>query len=244
MSFEEKIKKIAGDREHGSSVLVDHICQELASLERDPAYEKRLKWAFRELRKIDESMVVVHHLLDSLEPCIGPDFPDELKAYESRWRNIHRDIARHLLEKQDFTGQTVLMHSHSGMLIGVAAEVAGQAEGLHVWQTRSEPGGEGESQYQELRSRDIKAWLIEDERLPDIVARLDAAWLGVDQFNDEFFVNKLGSRRIVGLMQSVQKPVFVLGDSRKKVHQLKFSEEIFEKTPFGQNVFLITESSE
>ncbi|WP_404364184.1 hypothetical protein [Marinobacter sp.] len=241
MSFEEKIKQIAGDRQHGSSVLVDHICQELAALEQDSDYEKRLKWAFRELRKIDDSMAVVHHLLDSLEPCIGPDFPDELKAYESRWNNIHRDIARRLLEKQDFTGQTVLMHSHSGMLIGIAAEVSAKVEGLNVWQTRSEPGGEGESQYQELRSRGINAQLIEDDRLPDIVSRLDAAWLGVDQFSDEFFVNKVGSRRIVELMQSVEKPVFVLGDSRKKVSELDFSEEIFEKVPFGGNVHLVTE---
>lgn len=242
MSFEEKIKQIAGDKQHGSSVLVDHICQELGALEQGSDYERRLKWAFRELRKIDDSMVVVHHLLDSLEPCIGPGFPEELKAYESRWKNIHRDIARRLLEKQDFTGQTVLMHSHSGMLIGIAAEVAAQVEHLHVWQTRSEPGREGESQYQELRSRGINAQLIEDDRLSDIISRLDAAWLGVDQFNDEFFVNKVGSRRIVELMQSVEKPVFVLGDSRKKVHQLEFSEEVFEKTPFGDNVFMITES--
>lgn len=242
MSFEDRIRAIANDREHGSSVLVDRICAEFRALQSEENAEHRLRWAFHQLRQIDASMVVVHHLLDTLEPHVGSDFFAELAAYESRWQHIDQAIADKLLAHRDFSGNTLITHSHSGILARVIRLLAGRVKGLQVCQTRSEPGGEGELQYRELQKAGLDVRLVNDADLPELASETDTAFLGTDQYNNDYFVNKIGSRRIVESMQALGKPTFVLGDSRKKVEDLKFSTNLFEKTPFGAGVILVTES--
>jgi translation initiation factor 2B subunit (eIF-2B alpha/beta/delta family) len=187
-------------------------------------------------------MAVVHHLLDNLEPYVGGDFFAELAAYESRWQNIEQAIADNLLAKEHFSGKTVIIHSHSGMLTGVVALIAARVGGLEVRQTRSEPGGEGELQYRELQQNGIAVDLIDDSEVPAMAQEADTAFLGPDQYTDEYFVNKVGSGRIVESMRALGKPTFVLGDSRKKMDELHFSPEVFEKTAFDDHVILVTES--
>lgn len=241
MSFEDRIRQIVNDREHGSSVLVNRICEQLHSLEGHPNDQERLRWAFDQLRYIDTSMVVVHHLLDSLEPHIESGFFSQLDAYEKKWKDPHRQVAENLMALEDWSDATVLLHSHSGMLIRVACAINRNVRNLKFLQTRSEPGGEGGKQCRELVAQGVDVKLVEDQELDDVAETLDGAWLGTDQYNDSHFVNKVGSRQIVRALQVHNKPVYVLGDSRKKVGRLEFSEEVFEKTPLDNGVVLITE---
>lgn len=241
MSFENRIAEITGDREHGSSVLVDRICSAFQSLAQAEDSRERLRWAFGELRRIDSSMVIVHHLLDTLEPHIGGEFFDRLAAYTAHWQGIEEDIARRLLKTRDLTDHTLLLHSHSGTLVAVISHLATQVKGLHILQTRSEPGGEGEHQCRQLMDKGISVELIADNQVADRVDDLDAACLGADQYNDEAFVNKVGSAAIVDVLAAARKPVFVLTDSRKKVEKLDFSAELFEACDRGPSVNLVTE---
>lgn len=240
MTFEDRIEAIVSDRRHGSSWLVERICTELGQLARARESTRKLTWAFARLRDIDPSMAVVHHLLDTLEPCIGGDFAGQLAAYEAHWRHLDRAIAGELLERMDWHHRRVLTHSHSGVLIRVARQVASRVQGLELWQTRSEPGGEGELQYRELRDAGIAARLIDDADLPGAAPHLDAAWLGMDQYSDTAFVNKRGSGAIVDTFTALARPVFVLGDCRKKVTSLRYSRELFEAVPFTEGVLLVT----
>lgn len=240
-TFEDTIEAIVNDREHGSSMLADQICVELKRLTGDSRQTQRLSWAFDRLRTIDRSMVVVHHLLDALEPYIGNHFFAWLSVYEARWLGLDNAIAERLIKRMNWRHQRVLTHSHSGMVIRVVAKVARQVPGLEIWQTRSEPEGEGALQYQTLRDAGITARLVEDADLSTLVGELDAAWLGMDQYNETHFVNKRGSRRIVAALGALDRPTFVLGDSRKKLPKLRYSGDLFEKTPFADGAVLVTE---
>lgn len=241
MSFENRIEAIVDDREHGSSVLVERICSAFESLAQSDGNRERLHWAFRELRRVDSSMVVVHHFLDTLEPYIDADFFDRLAAYVAHWEGVEVDIAERLLKAQKLEGKTLLTHSHSGTLVAVISELARQLKDLRVLQTRSEPGGEGERQYRELKDRGITVELIDDDQVAERVGELDAALLGADQYTDETFVNKRGSAAIVDTLAARDKPTYVLTDSRKKVTTLDFSGELFEACTIGPSVHLVTE---
>ncbi|SFR46966.1 Translation initiation factor 2B subunit, eIF-2B alpha/beta/delta family [Marinobacter daqiaonensis] len=242
MTFDQQIDTIVADREHGSSTLVKHILQALHSLEPGPPDESRLREAFRRLRHIDPSMVVVHHLLNALEPAIGPDFFDALDAYEKRWQDVPEQISRNLAGICDWHGKRLLVHSRSGTLFEAICWLDRTFGDIQVLQTRSVPGEEGVAQYDALREAGVAVHLVEDDRIAGLAPSLDAALLGMDQFCEGAFVNKTGSRQIAGAMIQAGKPVYVLGDSRKRVDRLHYSTELFEAAPMTRGVYLVSES--
>lgn len=240
-TFEDRIHRIVADREHGSSTLVQMIIDALAEADGHCPTPSQQRWALRELKRIDHSMVVVHHLLDTLGTEPGDNLAARVRQYAQQWSGVASRITRHLLDYHDWTDAQILLHSHSGLLLKAATEVCREVPGIGFWQTRSEPGGEGVSQYRELRRRGIPCSLLSDEAAVDAAATFDAAWLGVDQYDSSAFVNKVGSRRITGALVVSGKEVLVLGDSRKRVGQLDYSGHLFEAVPFMDGVRLVTE---
>ena len=73
-TFEQQIADIVLNRESGSSQLVKLIQDAFHGIEHSAPDEQQLSWAMKQLRLIDRSMVVVHHLLNTLEPDLGPTF--------------------------------------------------------------------------------------------------------------------------------------------------------------------------
>lgn len=237
--FEQEIADIAADRESGSSQLVARIQRAFYGLEHSYPDRQRLQWAFQQLRLIDRSMMVVHHLLDELEPALGPGLFEALREYERHWVDLPRQVTARLIEARNWDNSHVLVHSHSGMLLEAIRRVAEQYRGLTIWQTRSEPGGEGVTQYRELQEQGEVVHLVEDSQVAKQAASMDAAWLGVDQYNEQAFVNKLGSKRIADEMSRAGKTIFVLGDPRKRVDTLNFSSTLFEAVPFTRDICLV-----
>lgn len=237
--FEQEIADIVADRESGSSQLVARIQRAFYGLEHSTPEQQQLQWAFQQLRHIDRSMVVVHHLLDELEPAIGPQFFEALHEYERHWADLPRRVAARLIEARSWDNSHVMVHSHSGMLLEAIRRVTEQHCGLTIWQTRSDPGGEGVIQYRQLQEQGVVVHLVEDSQVAELAASMDAAWLGVDQYNEQAFVNKLGSKRIAEEMTRVGKTTFVLGDPRKRVDTLNFSRTLFEAVPFTRHTYLI-----
>lgn len=237
--FEQKITDIAADRESGSSQLVKRIQQAFHSVEKSPPDRQQLQWALGQLRDIDSSMVVVHHLLNVLEPAVGPGFFESLREYERRWADFPRRVAARLVKMRNWNDAHVLVHSRSGMLLEAIEHVTEQYRGVNIWQTRSDPGGEGLIQHRELLKQGVTAHLIEDHQVAEFAASMDASWLGVDQYNDVAFVNKLGSQHIADEMSRAGNTTFILGDPRKRVDTLNFSHALFEAVPFTRDTHLL-----
>ncbi|MFL1405289.1 hypothetical protein ACJO2E_08100 [Marinobacter sp. M1N3S26] len=239
--FTERINTIITDREHGSSTLVQWIIDALGDRGDNTPSRAQRRWALKELRNIDCSMVVVHHLLDTLGTEPGDDFQARLDDYVHRWSDIPARVARQLLSLGDWNGARVLLHSHSGMLLSAIEQAHQAAPTICFCQTRSLPGDEGATQHRFLTDRGIACDLVNDESIASLVPSLDAAWLGVDQYDDHCFVNKVGSGRIARTLLAAGKPVYVLGDSRKRVRQVAHSGELFEAVPFTEGLHLVTE---
>lgn len=239
MTFEQQLNDIVADRESGSSQLVARIQEAFHSLEDNNPDEHQLRWAFTQLRQIDHSMAVVHHLIDALEPEVGPGFFQALQEYQRHWEELPNRVAAELMQVRNWSNSNILLHSRSGMLLEAVKQIGERYDDLIVWQTRSEPGGEGVAQYRDLQKLNVAVHLVEDDQVPELVARTDAAWLGVDQYNEKAFVNKLGSKHITHEMSSAGKTTFVLGDPRKRVERLNFSTELFEAVPFCPDTVLV-----
>ncbi|GGY82676.1 hypothetical protein [Marinobacter zhanjiangensis] len=239
--FTKQIHAIVADREHGSSTLLQWILDALSGEDGTSPTRSQQRWALAELRRIDRSMVVVHHLLDTLGTEPGDDLPERVRAYARQWSDIPARVARQLLSVRDWHNALVLLHSHSGMLLSAIEHVHKSAPDMHFWQTRSLPGEEGVSQYRRLQDRGVACELVDDGDAPGLASSIDAVWLGVDQFDAQCFVNKVGSEPITRAMTDAANPVFVLGDSRKQVRQVQYSTALFEAVPFARGVHLVTE---
>ncbi|MGM0569247.1 hypothetical protein [Marinobacter sp.] len=240
-TFENRIHEIINDREHGSSTLVKMIVAALRGNHGLQPDRQQVAWALQTLRQVDESMVVVHHLLDELEARGEQSLHAALERYERRWRNIDRQLAGHLLRFRQWDDGRVLTHSHSGMLLAVIRRLHERSPSLEVWQTRSEPGGEGRLQHRALQKAGIRCHLVADKQALALAPDMDGALFGVDQYNDQAMVNKRGTGALTDAMLSAGKPVFVIGDTRKRVDRLTWSSDLFECIPLCQGMYLVTE---
>ncbi|MDX1696282.1 MAG: hypothetical protein R3208_21130 [Ketobacteraceae bacterium] len=240
MTLQDEVRAIVDDREHGSSALLERI----ANLLKDQAANttpRQMRQAFAQLREIDQSMVLVHHFLDAMEQHIESNLAQAIESYQLHWQKVPAAVAENLRPMLNTIQPRVLVHSHSGLIIQVAQELARSGVKPSFWQTRSLPGGEGPLQAQDLCDAGFDVSLIEDEQISEVAHQADCAWLGMDQYDTHGFVNKRGSAAIARTFTECGKPVYALGDSRKKVATVKYSKELFEYTPFKRGIYLVKE---
>jgi len=201
-----------------------------------------LSWAFNELKNINAIMALIHHFLRELKPAIGHDFREHVQQYQVKWATVNIDIAKNLQDYLPDKKLTILTHSHSGVIIDVLMNLVSNGYLIDVVQSTSEPGGEGHVQAKAIKQLGLDIRIIKDEKLSSSIEQVNCCFLGVDQYDENSFVNKLGSKAIVEAATLFNKPVFVLGDSRKRVKSIDADTSgLFERAPQLSNVHLISE---
>lgn len=126
VALQDEIRTIVNDREHGSSVLLERI-ENLLEDQAASTTPRQMRQAFARLRDIDQSMVLVHHFLDAMEPHIGNDLAQAIESYRLHCRKIPAAVAENLKPMLNTPQPRVLVHCHSGLIIQVARELARQA---------------------------------------------------------------------------------------------------------------------
>ena len=236
--FNEKIIAIKSDHSYGSTILLQEIINVFITTKYS---NNELLQSFSELGKIDSSMVVIHHFLKELKPAIGQDFQHKVAEYASTWKNVNERIAENLKANLSGDSLIILTHSHSGAIIGVVEILLRLGYTIEIIQTESQPGGEGKIQATALERSGLDVALIKDDSIIEIIDNVNCCFLGVDQFDEKSFVNKVGSKEIVEIAYQANIPVFVLGDSRKKAGCIQPGESrLFEIVPIKSNVRIIT----
>ena len=70
--------------------------------------------------------------------------------------------------------------------------------------------------------------------------KVDYCFLGVDQYDENSFVNKIGSKNIVQITKKQKVPVFILGDKRKFVKMISYTPNpLFEQVMLNKHVSII-----
>lgn len=113
---------------------------------------------------------------------------------------------------------TVLTLSHSSL---VRRTIIASKERLGpIYCAASQPGGEGHLLAESLRQEGVKALVMKDEKASQVIEDVDAVLLGSDQYDDEGFINKVGSRRLTERAGELDKLVLVLAEGFKRVARL------------------------
>lgn len=237
--FLHRIKQLSADHESGSGKILADIIRALLAY----TYSKNeLLQAFGILKTIDPAMVVVHHLLQELEPAIDSDFREKVRQYQERWSGIEAKVAANLINHLPTGSGRVITHSNSSMVQAVLKILATRGFTFHVLQTTSYPGGEGKLQADSLSRAGLAVTLINDDDIKEQMAAAEACLLGVDQYDQAGFVNKVGSTAMVEAACKAAVPVFVLGDARKQVNQITMAPigSLFEYVPWQKGIRLLT----
>ena len=238
-SLKATVRKIKNNRSQGSSLLLHDIIKVFTSAKYS---ESELLQSFSELGEIDSSMVLVHHFLKELQPAIGQDFRQQMLQYKQKWDNVNYGISTNLQEYIADKKLIILTHSSSGVIIDILMNLVLKGYLIDVIQTVSEPGAEGREQAKAIAQLGINTRVIKDENLIKTIGQVNCCFLGVDQYDDKSFVNKVGSRAIIDAQ--FNKPVFVLGDTRKMVDSASAGiTGLFEKVPFKSHIHLVNEKT-
>lgn len=239
LSFRKEINDIILDKTHGSSVLTEKIIDTF--LKYHPA-DELIQWALNELNEIDPSMHAVHHLLNHIKKAKHSELFRTLEAYQEKWSKVDQHIAVDLSKQLPGKEMCILVHSHSGMVMGVLKHLKSQGFRLKIIQTKSPPGKEGIVQAKELSHFGFEVRVVADSQLPDFIHTIDTCLLGTDQYDNHYFVNKIGSGTIVKLCAREKVSVYILGDIRKKVKKAHSNSRIFERIRFDANTCLLSGS--
>ena len=219
-------EEIASDNTSGSSIIVDKIiallnlCQygRFGHLTKD-----QLRQIVEVLKKIDNSLRIVHHFLHHYEISLdaaGDDFYSYIGEYYEKWKDVNHQIAHNLSQLVSLENKKILLHSNSGTVLQALKLLHADGVNFSVIQTESRPMMEGREEAQKLSMLGIKVDFICDAAVGTEVNNADICLLGADVFTATEFVNKIGSAAICQAANYYNKPVFVACDSRKWIDNL------------------------
>jgi translation initiation factor 2B subunit (eIF-2B alpha/beta/delta family) len=171
-----------------------------------------------------------------------------LEEFKIKSEDINKRIVKNTLKGIDFKDKTVVLFSNSATVVSVFQELAKEKTFPEIIQCESEPGKEGLVQAETLKGLGFKVRVIEDDDIGKYVKKADILLLGCDGYNDEMFVNKIGTFALVFKFTRNEKPVYVLSDSRKYTKEsFKFTKikdnSLFEQIPLKRVTKMITEKS-
>jgi translation initiation factor 2B subunit (eIF-2B alpha/beta/delta family) len=241
--LKETIRNILEDHTSGSteilSRLQDTLLSELSGSDSD--YDSLINEYLEQSSGIESAFAVVHHFHNFLRE--GNINPDSLRRYADHWKNQESKLIQTVMEKVNFSGNRVLLHSNSGTVLSLFREVSNQ-EKLSVIQTESRPLYEGRLQAMALAEQGHEVTLIPDSAVGTFRNDFDICILGADAIFNQYFVNKIGSYAIASICHSNGNPVIVLADPRKKISDAwRFTEptrspkEVWKKPGEGIKVF-------
>ncbi len=242
---------IKEDHQSGSSRILEQViwaCEKL--IESNPDKSSLGLELLHELENIQyhhPDLVIIRHFSNELEKknkvkdTGNGSLLQWIEDYKSEWRHVNSRIARNFLEIIDLPEFRVLLHSHSGTLIEFGRELIKKDLPIKIYQTLSEPGGEGLVQAAELKNLGIDPIVINDDEIEKVIDDVNLVLFGADQISKNAWINKVGTLNISSHANKHGVQVWVLCDSRKIVNRVEKSREIFEEIGIDFATGVITE---
>ncbi|MEQ9286497.1 MAG: hypothetical protein RIG77_06290 [Cyclobacteriaceae bacterium] len=235
--FHKKILDVVHDREHGSSELLNMVLSAIDEF-RDGLTPIDINWALGQLEEMEKSMVVIQHFVNQCRSLEGQDFLENFESYKKQWSSVQQTLSNQFKKHYDLSGKNVLTHSRSSSVLNVLKSFP---EAQQVYQTESQPGGEGVLQADQLSKLGIQMVMVKDDEVETIMSHVDICIFGCDQHAQDGFINKVGTKEIAALAVGNNIPVVVLSDTRKEVSQLSNISPWFEKIGYTPDMTLVTE---
>ena len=197
---------ILTNRTHGASALLHRFVQ--LAQDQPPGMVQE------GLRACQETFPLMAGWPYALEHIARGESLDQVAVAMARQTQV--TITRGVAALQDYL--TALTLSHSSLVRRTI--IAGKERLGPIYCAASQPGGEGHLLAESLRQEGVKALVLKDEKAYQVIEDVDAVLLGSDQYDDEGFINKVGSRRLAERAGELGKPVLVLAEGFKRVARL------------------------
>lgn len=212
MGFEDRIARLAADRESGASEILDEALEIL----RDAlTTEADVRAIARAVCRAQPSMAPIWNA--SIAALASVEDPERFNTFTHRVARAPGALTRFTLECFEGSGPLrVVTISFSRTVVG-ALEALSMTRPLRVICSESRPALEGRRLASRLAAAGIPVTCFSDAAIGHALGAVDAVLVGADAIAPEWFLNKSGTRMLAAgaLQQGV--PVYVLASRDKFV---------------------------
>ena len=247
--FKSELNEIKNDDKSGSIGILNKVIGATTKfLSNGLVNENLLSDMYEQLSQIGSELpdfVVLSHFIEYLYSKRGLNqdhLMHSVEHYIQHWAQVDEKIAKKMSTHVDLSDSTILLHSQSSTVQHVLFNLKQIGVDAKFYQTHSNPGGEGKIQADLLRGKGFNIELIEDNRVDELIGKLNYCFFGADVVLNKVFINKVGTADITKLAIQNQVPVMVLADSRKIIDKSNhyINLEQLERVSL-ENVMVVTE---
>jgi len=234
----KQLKEIVNDKTSGSTEMLLNLLNILQNFMKQNQNPIILKSVLEEIITKQSLFInlttVTKKIIDNLtnEETINQIVSSTLLYYEMLYENQANNIIQQIHKKEI----TVFTHSNSSSIKKITENIYKNLKITEIYQTISFPGYEGKVQADYFANLGIKTFLINDTNVAEFIKQSDLVLLGSDAYNQNYFVNKVGSYNICLIAKHFLKPVFVLSDKNKYKENI---ERLFEIQKTSKNQYIV-----
>ncbi len=234
--LQRNVNSILFDFTSGSQELNEKILKLFLRLRN----KRTMKYLIDLFKLYFSSFEVIQKTLSDFDKIIEKNSIHELKNYIKKKRNSYQNRINCLfknLKRNIYPEIKILTISNSKTVFDVIYLLKLNQINPQVFVMKSNPGGEGKLLFRKLKQLNIKSYLIEDLKIVQFIKRIDVVIIGADSIYDKkWFVNKIGTRRLLELSKKFDKPVFVVALREKIIKRLR-DPSISKRLRFDENLF-------
>lgn len=223
---DKELEIILSDKVHGSSELLNLICQHFLKYQDNTAYVQQ---ALIRIKKSSAHFPVITNFTKDVENILNEKTQDSLVYYLSDFSKKRDEVYQTIFKKASkylSKYKTVLTISHSKTLINIFELWKKSCPGLKVIVCESRPNQEGLLMAKEILSLKIQTEIITEGMAGKIIKDVDVIILGADQIlRNGSIINKTGSRMLAILAKFQKIPVFVFATLDKTVNEKIIKDE-------------------
>lgn len=187
-----------------------------------------------EIRDKAGDMIALNYLADKLEGVPLFKQKEAAKELQKQVRADASDTGIQLYKSLANSSNIVLCHSNSGSVLR-ALEHRKNRIAL-VYQTHSKPGDEGKEAAKAFKASGFKVKLIADSRISNAISEGAVPVFGADAITQTFFVNKIGSSKIIDTaLEAGISPIIVAGHEKacmEKTYGERPNSDLFERIAY------------
>jgi len=228
--IEVLVRKIKRDSQSGASLIAQNALDAIRKLVRLDGEATELEELYLALIEAQSDMGPIYHLVEFARG--SAKLLEDLHAYEEeRKLDMERVVQNGIAQIVD--GDVIFTHSQSSVIQRVLCEAAG-SKSFQVIVSESRPLMEGRDTALALVSAGVETTLIVDSALMLYLPRCTKVFVGADALLENHFVNKVGTHMIGLAAKSLEKPLYVLAQSTKRMESIDLnrkmhcSDEVFE----------------
>ncbi len=198
-----------------------------------------------QIREKAGDMIALNYLADKLE---GVPLFKQKEAAKELQKQVRADASNtgiQLYKSLANSNNIILCHSNSGSVLRALEHRKNRIK--LIYQTHSKPGDEGKEAAKAFIANGFEVKLIADSRISTVINEGAVPVLGADAVSQTFFVNKVGSSKIIDTaLEAGITPIIVAGTEKactEKTYGSRPNSDLFERIVYKKYRIIIGSST-